>query len=268
MSELIGLLTGAAEDTREVEHRPVEGMAVGEFDRQEKDNARVPLVINEIPEPAAPNCEVPVPQNIPAPLPKVEAPPVETKAVVPAVSDPWLKEQIGSVLQRLEACGNSLKKIEDAIETSPDNHRVLEEQETTIRDLTARLRQAEECQISEAILGPVVADLIQIFDTVWKARRDWAKERPGNIDEWIVNCLGALEGEILAMLNRHETVMIQDTTTILNPAKQRVVGTQMPRQIRDGEVVSVVRPGFVRNNRVERPEEVVVAKTTQGGGVR
>lgn len=270
----MGLLTGAADDTPEIllgEHRPVKGIAVeGKSERQEKDDVEtlVPPVVSEILEPVAPNCEMPAPasQNTPPSQPLAnETPPIERNAVVPAASDTWLKEQVESVLQRLEACGNSLKKIEDSIEASPDNRRALEEQETTIRNLTARLRQAEECQMLEAILGPVVADLIQIFDTVWKARRDWTKERPGNVDEWIVNCLSALEGEILAMLNRHGTVLIKDTTTVLNPAKQRVVGTQTPRQIRDGEIVSVVRPGFVRNNRVERPEEVIVAKTMQGG---
>ena len=277
MAGLTGFLAGTADDTprlRDVEHRPVEEMvAVGEFNRQEKDDiaTRVPLVISETLEPVAMNCDVPEPaaQNVPPQQAQAaEAPLVETNATVPTANDPWLREQIESVVQRIEACGNSLKKIEDSIETSPNNRCVLEEQYKTIQDLTARLRQAEECQISDAIMGPVVADLIQIFDTVWKARRDWAKERPGNVDEWIANCLGALEGEILAMLNRHETVMIQDTTTTLNPSKQRVVGTQAPRQIRDGEVVSVVRPGFVRNGRVERPEEVVVARTTQRGGVQ
>jgi molecular chaperone GrpE (heat shock protein) len=161
-----------------------------------------------------------------------------------------------------------LRQIQEDTTALQSCHRLIEEQDALVKDLTTRCRHAEEREMTDAVSAPFLAETIQVFDTVWKARRDWTQERPPDPDAWIRECLEAVESEILSMLERHGVSMLRDTTTLLNPAKQRVVGTQTPRLTRDGEVVSVVRPGFSRNGRVERPEEVVVARTTQGGVTR
>ena len=179
-----------------------------------------------------------------------------------------LREQIEGVSKNIEILGDRLLKIEATLEEAGDGRVLLEEQEKIIRDLTTRLREATESQLINSIMGPVVARLIQLFDTVWSAKQDWGKQKTLNADEWIPNFLDVVEGEIMAMLNQYGVTMIKDTTNVLSPGKQRVVGTQSPKQVRDGEVLSVVRPGFVRNGRVERPEEVIVARTVVTGGVR
>jgi len=275
MAEVTKFLTGVPDDKkpiiRRMEQQPIEGSdAVGHFDHEDDhDIEPTPLPVATeaaASDPMTKDAPVQVRTDIP-PIQTPVAPPPPTEPFVtpPAEKDAWLRDQLKAITQQIEAQGNRFQKIEDAVGATEDSRRLLEEQEKLIQDLTTRLREAEECQTTNAIMEPVVSGLIQIFDTVWSAKQDWKKQRPANVEEWITNCLGTIDGEILAMLNRYGTVVIQDTTTVLSPGKQRVVGTQLPRQIRDGEVISVVRPGFVRNGRVERPEEVIVARTTQGG---
>ena len=266
-AEITRFLTGDSDNARPIVRRIEQRDVVGQLDHHDADGIE-PAPLPAPPEAAASgstDCDVPVPleENIPP----VQAPPPPTEPYVrlPDEKDPWLQEQLEDLACRLDLQGSSLQKIMDAVGTVEDSRRLLEEQERLIQDLTTRLREAEDSQTTNAVLGPVVSDMIQIFDTVWGAKRDWHKQRQGNADEWVTNCLDAIEGEVLAMLNRHGVVLIQDTTEILTPGKQRVVGTESPRQVRDGEVLARVRPGFVRDGRVVRPEEVIVAKTAQGG---
>ena len=196
----------------------------------------------------------------PVQLPVPPSTPTETIAPSPDENNDWLRDQLVIMTRQIELQGNRLQKIEEAVGLAKDSRQLLEEQEELIQNLTTRLREAEEKQITLAIMEPVVSGLLEIFDTVWNAQQSWKQQRPANIDEWITNCLATIEGEIIAMLNRHGVVMIQDTTDVLNPGKQRVVRTEYPRQVQDGAVWARLRPGFYHNGRVVRPEEVVVAK--------
>ena len=254
-----------------VEQLPAEELDVaGQFDRDDAGDIDPAAlgVGTEVTTPGALDKGAPVQTegNAPPPQTPVEAPASTVPAVVaPDEDDAWLRDQLAAIARQLEVQGSRLQKLEEAMGRMGESRCLLEEQEKRIQDLTTRLREAEECQTAKAIMEPVVAGVIQIFDTVWSAQQEWKKQHPVNVDEWISNCLAALDGEIMAMLNRHGVVMIQDTTDVLNPGKQRVVRTEYPRQVQDGAVWALVRPGFYHNGRVARPEEVVVAKVKTGG---
>ncbi len=189
--------------------------------------------------------------------PTVPAEVVETK---PETDGNGAGQQLDEIRRLADLQGTRLQVIEEALGAMGEDRRLLEGQEAIIRDLSTRLRQAEEAQAANAIIKPVISGLIQLFDTVWSARQDWGKHRPANADEWISNCLATLDGEILQMLNAHGVVQMTDTTDVLDPKRQRVVRTESPRQWQDGAILERGRPGFYRNGQVERPEEVVSAK--------
>lgn len=215
-------------------------------------------------------CEVPAVSvsaiEPPDPLPA----PIESSTTEPAVkqtagSDGGLRDDIASIREGIEMQSHCLLGIETAIIAMDDRRRLLENQEAVIMDLSTRLRQAEESQLTTAITKPFVSGIIQIYDTVWSVKQDWAKQRPTNVDDWVTNVLATLDGEIMALLNRHGVEMIRDTTDRLDPRKQRVVRTQVVHSIQDGTVLTHLNPGFYFNGQVARPEEVVMAIVKQGG---
>ena len=271
MSGFTKFLTGVDNDEKstveQTEEISTSGQdVVGDFENKDAgDGGSAPLPIDaEVTEAAAQDEDEPVqveadipPHQIPTPSPTPVASSVETAAA----NDGWLRDQLEVMARQIEAQGSRLQTIEEVMAAADDTQRLLEEQETVIGDLTTRLRGAEECQMTNAIMDPIESGLIQIFTTVWKAEQTWKKQRPANIEEWTSNCLSTIGAELLAMLSRYGVEMIQDTTTVLSPGKQRAVGTQPARQIRDGEVISVVSPGFLKNGRVTHPEKVIVART-------
>jgi len=274
MSGVTRFLTGVSDDNRPVvrqeERRPPVNVDAVEL-RDRHDNAapeQPPVVAEEFQGPETAVDDLPgETETVSPPLPAVSDQPVPTGADVtsPIENTEWLRDQLEVITGQLESQGDGLRKVKESAARAEDVRSLLEEQEKVIQDLARRLREAEEKEIIAAVMEPVVAGLIQLFDTVWNAKQDWKRQRPGNVDEWVVNCLGTLDGEIADMLDRCSVNLIQDTTTVVNRSRQRVIGTEPIRQFRDGEVVGKGKPGFTQNGRVRRPEEVITAVTTEGG---
>ncbi|MEI8120793.1 MAG: nucleotide exchange factor GrpE [bacterium] len=217
-------------------------------------------VISEVPAVSVSAIEPPVP--LPSPVESSTAEPAVTQT---AGGDAGLRDDIATIREGVKTQGHQLLGIETAMTAVVDGRRLLEGQEAVIKDLSTRLRQAEENQLTIAITKPFVSGIIQLFDTVWNATQDWAKQRPANVDDWVPNVLATLDGEIMALLNRHGVEMIRDTTDRLDPRKQRVVRTQIVHSIQDGTILTHLNPGFYFNGQVVRPEEVVMAIVKQGG---
>lgn len=268
---LTGVPDGNLAVARRAERRPMaKGDAVELRDRHEDAGSELPPVVavENIQAPAAVVDDLPSGAETTTPLPMATPDqPVPADATVksPVENTEWLRDQLEVIAGQIETQGDGLRKVEESVARAEDVHRLLEEQERVIQDLARRLREAEEQEITAAFMEPVVAGLIQMFDTAWNAKQDWKKQRPGNVEEWVVNCLGTLEGEIVDMLDRCGVSLIQDATTVVNRSRQRVIGTEPVRQFRDGEVVSRGKPGFIQDGRVRRPEEVITAVTTEGG---
>ncbi len=262
LSDLSKLFTGYQPGYRPLV-RPAKRIETGEVEPVGNIDPVEDGTIEVLPVPVAVMPPGPEPLRDPQNNPPLHEPPV---VPVEAVGTEQEKDGNGIETRLDEICrltalqGTRLQVIEEALGAMSVDRRLLENQEEIIRDLSTRLRQAEEDQTAKAIIKPVISGLIQLFDTAWSARQDWGKHKPANVDEWITNCLATLDGEILQMLSAHGVVLMEDTTDVLDPKRQRVVRIESPRQWQDGAVLERVRPGFYRNGQVERPEEVVSAK--------
>jgi len=275
MSGLSSFLTGVPDDNRRVVHegdrRPQADADAVELPDQQNDAGLEPpleVVAEEVNGPkatvshAADGAEAISP---PPPVTPEQPLPVGDNGTASDDYREWLDDHFQAISGKLEAHANGLRNIEESIARAEAVRSLLEEQEKVIQDLARRLREAEEKEITAAVTEPVVAGLIQMFDTVWSAKRNWKKQQPGNIDAWVMGCLGTLDGEIVDMLDRCGVSLIQEAATVPNLSRQRVIGTEPVRQFRDGEVVARGKPGFIQNGRVRRPEEVITAVTKQGG---
>ena len=123
--------------------------------------------------------------------------------------------------------------------------------------LYEEMRQYKDDFIFAAV-RPILADLILLYDNMVRAEHHWEDARGRQI-------IGDLREELLEILYRQdvEPVCISDNTT-LDRRQQRVIQTVATDiAAEDKQIVRVVREGFMRGDRVLRPQEVVCKKLAQ-----
>jgi molecular chaperone GrpE (heat shock protein) len=275
LSGVSRFLTGVPDDNRQVVHEgdrrlPVHTDAVELTDRHDVVGREPPtaVAVEEIEGPKATDPDAAGGAETISPTPPAMSNhpmPVGANGTAPDEARRWLGDQFLAISKQLESQAEGLRNIKEAVARAEVVRSQMEEQEEVIQELAGRLRGAEEREVTSAVMEPVVSGLIQMFDTVWSARQSWKEQRPGNIDEWVIDCLGTLDGEIVDMLDRCGVSLIQEAGTVPNLSRQRVIDTEPVRQFRDGEVLKRGKPGFIYNGRVRRPEEVITAVTIQGG---
>ena len=109
-----------------------------------------------------------------------------------------------------------------------------------------------------AAMRPILADLLLLYDNMVRAERNWEDDRGREI-------IADLREELVEILYRQdvEPICIADNAT-LDRRRQRVIQTVATNDAcEDGQIVRVVREGFLRGERVLRPQEVVCKKSRQ-----
>ena len=110
---------------------------------------------------------------------------------------------------------------------------------------------------------PLLLDLLLLFDSMVWFHQSLVKEEMSS--DVVADSFQFLLDELLEVLYRREVVPMEPTTDF-DPAVHRAVQVQAaPTPEDDNKVASVVKRGFVREDKTMRPEEVVVYKWKGGG---
>jgi molecular chaperone GrpE (heat shock protein) len=146
--------------------------------------------------------------------------------------------------------------------------------------LHAELKTYKDAFLLEAVLRPVIRDLISLYDDVSEIHRQLAlalttQEQRGSLAgsalilfETVAAPANQLEHNrdlILEMLERLDVTILPVGTGKLDKQTQRAVNveyTEDPDQ--DHEIVKVIKRGFMWKDRVVRAEEVVMKKWKEG----
>ena len=146
--------------------------------------------------------------------------------------------------------------------------------------LHAELKTYKDAFLLEAVLRPVIRDLISLYDDISDIHRQLAlalssQEQRGAMSGSAliffenvaapVNQLEHNRESILEMLERLDVILLPVGTGKLDKQAQRAVTveyTEDPDQ--DHEIVKVVKRGFLWKDRVIRAEEVVIKKWKEG----
>jgi len=146
--------------------------------------------------------------------------------------------------------------------------------------LHAELKTYKDAFLLEAVLRPVIRDLISLYDTISEIHRQLAlalstHEQRGNLSGGALvlfenvaapaNQLEHNRDSILEVLERLDVTIAPLGTGKLDKQSQRAVSlefTEDPDQ--DHDVVKVIKRGFLWKDRVIRAEEVVIKKWKEG----
>lgn len=146
--------------------------------------------------------------------------------------------------------------------------------------LHAELKTYKDAFLLEAVLRPVIRDLISFYDDISDIHRQLAlalssQEQRGTLAGSAliffenvsspVNQLGHNRDSVLEVLERLDVTILPAGTGKLDKQAQRAVAvefTEDPDQ--DHEIVKIVKRGFLWKERVIRAEEVVIKKWKEG----
>jgi molecular chaperone GrpE (heat shock protein) len=146
--------------------------------------------------------------------------------------------------------------------------------------LHAELKTYKDAFLLEAVLRPVIRDLISLYDTISEIHRQLAlalstHEQRGNLSGGALvlfenvaapaNQLEHNRDSILEVLERLDVTIAPVGVGKLDKQSQRAVSlefTEDPDQ--DHDVVKVIKRGFLWKDRVIRAEEVVIKKWKEG----
>ena len=151
---------------------------------------------------------------------------------------------------------DSLNEIRAQLTEKLETNQTILHQSETLRHMSDRVRALEDDLVQEHVLKPILREVILLHDELTKARG--AVGQGKMTQEGIADLLNGLQSQVLDFLACHGVTQIKDTTNILNPKLQKVVGVRRINIAEDGEVIEVVRPGFRQGETVMRHEEVVV----------
>ncbi|MEK0451215.1 MAG: hypothetical protein RL088_3483 [Verrucomicrobiota bacterium] len=146
--------------------------------------------------------------------------------------------------------------------------------------LHAELKTYKDAFILEAVLRPVIRDMISVFDDLGDTHRQLAStmaalpesEIKGSIIalvESLRNTVNNVDHNIhfiLEVLERLNVTQIPSQPGKLDKRTQKAVAVEStPAETEDFDIVRTVRRGFQWRDRIIRPEEVVVKKWKRSG---
>lgn len=146
--------------------------------------------------------------------------------------------------------------------------------------LHTELKAYKDAFILEAVLRPVIRDLISLYDDISEIHRQLAlalatQEQRGNLAgsalilfETVAAPVSQLEHNrdaIIEVLERLDVVMLPAGAGKLDKLAQRAVAVENAVSAEeDNDVIKIVKRGFQWKGRIVRPEEVVVRKWKEG----
>jgi molecular chaperone GrpE (heat shock protein) len=202
------------------------------------------------------------------------------------------------VLAGIEALNNAhnenalrLNRIEKALEASEQVPQLLTESRQALdarngvsrllfEALHAELKGYKDAFLLEALLRPVIRDLINLYDDMSEIHRQMLASIAAQDSLGEVTGSGLLLLEnvqtmgrniehnvhfILEVLERLEVTLLPENRGKLDKRSQKAVSVELAEsQEQDQDVVKIVKRGFQCRDRVIRPEEVVIRKWKEG----
>ncbi len=185
-------------------------------------------------------------------------------------------EQVG-VLDRVEKMMQAQNGVTKVL---TDTRAALEQRNVVNRAmfevLHGELKTYKDAFVLEAVLRPVIRDIISLYDDIFEIHRQLAlaldsQEQRGGLSgsalilfENVAAPAKQLEHNrdaILEVLERLDVTLTAVGTGKLDKLSQRAVSVEFTdSQEQDNDIVKIIKRGFMWKDRVIRPEEVVIKK--------
>jgi molecular chaperone GrpE (heat shock protein) len=177
----------------------------------------------------------------------------EQKAVAPV--------DIAPLVAVFQSIHEELLSLRSHAAAEAEAAKTMADQAETLRHMSGRNRELEEDQVREHVLAPILRDVVLLHDEIMKTghQLEHDKLQPADLNR-IVN---GMRNHTLELPARYGVTLMQDTTRNLNAKLQKVVGVRQVVSPKNNEVLEVLRQGFCWGDKVMRPEEVVVSRTTE-----
>jgi molecular chaperone GrpE (heat shock protein) len=192
-----------------------------------------------------------------------------------------------AILKKLESGQSTSSEAQNALpKIVADLRGLLESKQGVNQSMFAALHEElkgyKDSFLLESVHRPVIRDLISLYDDIAEIHRqlgdalseaegasksklgDAGRALVGKLQNTQVN-MGHNLGFILEVLNRLDVVEMESNRGKLDKQMQRAVSVESAdAAAEDGDIVRVIKCGFLWRERVFRPEEVVIKKWKEG----
>ncbi|MDO8753469.1 MAG: hypothetical protein Q7J80_06210 [Anaerolineales bacterium] len=171
-----------------------------------------------------------------------------------------LMAQVRQLGATCEALGNSITTALQEFKNVEGNYKaLLMEDQNSIREMIQHIRDLENRQFREEVLKPLIQDIIMHVDALVKLRNQFAGEA-GSIPEAAVDCLGAMETELLASLARYGVKRMSRAIAAIDLRRQQIVRVDQVTVPKNGDLKSIERDGYEWDGQVLRSQEITAYK--------
>jgi len=209
------------------------------------------------------------------------------------------QESLRPILQGIEAVARAqsqqvdvLDRMEQAMVSHAAVPKVLSETKQAIESrnvvnramfeaLHAELKTYKDAFVLEAVLRPVIRDLISLYDDIADIHRQLTlalnkQEERGNLTGSALILFENVAGSTIQLENNRDSVLevLERLDVSLVPLGSGKLDKQSQRAIKielsedpgqDHEIVKVLKRGFIWRDRIIRPEEVIIKKWKDDG---
>ena len=235
--------------------------------------------------------------EVAAPARHEDSPPGKNGHAIPAGQQP-IQQLLRPIVQGIEALARAQVDHSDVVERMEkvladqqampkllaETKQALEQRNTVSRAmfeaLHGELKSYKDGFLMESVLRPVIRDLISVYDDISEIHRQLAvalaaQEKRGDLTagtlmlfENVLSPTSQLEhncDSIIEVLERLSVTLMPSIPGKLDKQCQRAVSIEVAEDPdQDQQVVKVVKRGFKWNDRVFRPEEVVIKRWKEG----
>jgi molecular chaperone GrpE (heat shock protein) len=157
---------------------------------------------------------------------------------------------------------NSLDALELMTSQINEQASLVKSTHRLVVDISGRITQMSDDVVLRA-QRPLFLDLILFYDSL-QQMKEWLGGNPAKSPEEVLFRLTDLESELLQVLARREVRPFEESPVTLDRRLHRTVKT-VPTEdpAHNYRVQQIVRAGFFLQDKILRPEDVVISKYTQ-----
>lgn len=169
--------------------------------------------------------------------------------------DKVLLSEIQAIRQAQDACGRQLDRIESSCKST------LDQGQAQVMKLTGMVRALENQSLQEAILKPLLHDLIMLNDSLADLQAILSSNTD-TVPESAVQLCEALMAALEDILERQGVTRTSRETPALDLRRQKVIKVERIPACKAGEIVGIreLRGGYEWHGQVLRIQEVLVTK--------
>lgn len=205
-----------------------------------------------------------------APPPTPAPPPAPTQPIQPAGTGreneilEYILESLDQVRESLPVQFHVVGKGQDTLTQQMERmessyKQALSESHTSILRLTETVRALEDKAFKEAFVKPMLRELIALQDSLTDLHTTLAG-CGGAVPAEAVSLSDAVSASLTDILARQGVTRMPDGIASLDLRRQKIIRVVRTPVLKDGEIVSVERPGYEWDGQVLRPQEVAVRK--------